>query len=71
MNTEKHRILITNDDGYDSEGIKLLHDAAKVFSDEITIIAPADEQSGKSQALTLSNIIRLNNIKVMINNSNM
>lgn len=63
MNTEKYRILITNDDGYASEGIKLLHDTAKVFSDDVTIIAPADEQSGKSQALTLSNIIRLNNIK--------
>jgi len=63
MIDKKYRILITNDDGYASEGIKVLHEAAKKFSDDVTIIAPAGEQSGKSQALTLSNIIRLNKIK--------
>ena len=53
------KILITNDDGINAPGIKLLNRVAREFSDDITIIAPEREQSGRSQAMSLSDIIRL------------
>tara|TARA_B110000438_G_scaffold302353_1_gene359779 strand:+ start:319 stop:1107 length:789 start_codon:yes stop_codon:yes gene_type:complete len=53
------KILITNDDGINAPGIKLLNKVAREFSNDITIIAPEREQSGRSQAMSLSDIIRL------------
>ena len=52
------RILITNDDGINAPGIELLINAAKKISNDITIIAPEREQSGRSQAMSLADIIR-------------
>jgi len=46
------KILITNDDGINAEGLKLLVDKAKKFG-EVMVVAPKVEQSGKSHALTL------------------
>ena len=48
------KILITNDDGINAPGIELLINAAKRISNDITIIAPEREQSGRSQAMSLS-----------------
>ena len=56
------RILITNDDGINAPGIELLINAAKKISNDITIIAPEREQSGRSQAMSLADIIRLREI---------
>jgi len=53
------KILITNDDGINAPGIAMLAEVAKIISDDITIIAPEREQSGRSQAMSLSDIIRL------------
>ncbi len=58
----KKKILITNDDGINAPGIELLINAAKKISNDITIIAPEREQSGRSQAMSLSDIIRLREI---------
>ena len=46
------RILITNDDGIDALGIRLLFEWAKKLG-EITIVAPKIEQSGKSHSIEL------------------
>ncbi|MCF0191675.1 MAG: 5'/3'-nucleotidase SurE [Marinilabiliaceae bacterium] len=46
------RILITNDDGYRSPGIKLLASIAKSLG-EVYIVAPESGQSGKSHAITV------------------
>lgn len=46
------RILITNDDGYQSRGIRVLADIMKQFG-EVTVLAPAEHQSGKSMAVDL------------------
>jgi 5'-nucleotidase len=46
-------VLITNDDGIEAAGIRALCDAAKAYAEEITIIAPAKQQSGASFSLTL------------------
>ena len=49
------KILITNDDGIDAYGISLLTQFASTISDDITIVAPMDNRSGTSQAITLQN----------------
>lgn len=44
------RILITNDDGFDSIGIRLLAQWAKKLG-EVTVVAPKTEQSGTSHGI--------------------
>lgn len=46
------KILITNDDGITSDGLKLLVSKARKYG-EIIIIAPENEQSGKSQSIEI------------------
>ena len=46
------RILITNDDGYEAKGIKVLAEIMSNFG-EVTVIAPKKHQSGMSMALSL------------------
>ena len=46
------RILITNDDGYNAKGIKVLAEIMKQFG-EVTVIAPKTHQSGMSMAVSL------------------
>ena len=53
------RILLTNDDGYHAPGLKVLEEIASRYSDDVWIVAPADEQSGKSRSLTLTQPIRV------------
>ncbi len=53
------RILITNDDGINAPGIYVLEKIAAKFSDDIWIVAPAEEQSGAGHSLTLTKPIRL------------
>ena len=45
-------ILITNDDGYSSKGIKVLADIMKKYGN-VTVIAPKHHQSGMSMAVSL------------------
>jgi 5'-nucleotidase len=53
----KH-ILITNDDGYDSVGLKALVDALAPLA-KITIVAPASEKSACGHSMTLTKPLRL------------
>jgi 5'-nucleotidase len=55
------RILVTNDDGYRSEGIKALAEAVAPFGD-VTIVAPTTEASAIGHALTLRRPLRLEHI---------
>jgi 5'-nucleotidase len=55
------RILVTNDDGYRSEGIKALADVLGRFG-EVTIVAPTIEASAIGHALTLRRPLRLEHI---------
>ena len=52
------RILVTNDDGVHSEGIRALADAVAPFGD-ITIVAPIQEASAIGHALTLRRPLRI------------
>jgi 5'-nucleotidase len=45
-------ILISNDDGIDSTGIKVLEDALRPLG-RVVVVAPDSEQSGSSHSLTL------------------
>jgi 5'-nucleotidase len=53
------RILLTNDDGYHAPGLKILEDIAATLSDDVWIVAPAEEQSGAGHSLTLSQPVRI------------
>src|SRR2546425_8090906 len=52
------RILVTNDDGIYSEGLRKLAGALRPLG-EIIIVAPDREQSAASHALTLNRPLRL------------
>ena len=47
------KILITNDDGYESEGLLALIDALKDMA-HITVVAPSSEKSACGHSLTLT-----------------
>jgi 5'-nucleotidase len=53
------RILLTNDDGVNATGLKVLEAVARRFSDDIWTVAPAEERSGAGHSLTLTVPIRL------------
>ena len=53
------RILLTNDDGIHAPGLEVLEAIARQFSDDVWIVAPAEEQSGAGHSLTLSRPVRL------------
>ncbi|MDB5706876.1 MAG: stationary phase survival protein SurE [Sphingomonas bacterium] len=53
------RILLTNDDGVHARGLEVLERIARTLSDDITIVAPLEEQSGKGRSLTLTEPLRL------------
>lgn len=53
------RILLTNDDGVNAPGLAVLETIARTLSDDITIVAPAEEQSGAGRSLTLTRPIRM------------
>jgi 5'-nucleotidase len=55
------RILVTNDDGYRSEGLIALADALRPLGD-VTIVAPMTEASAIGHALTLRRPLRLEHI---------
>src|SRR5215469_9154412 len=56
------RILVTNDDGYRSEGIRALAEALAPLGD-VTIVAPTTEKSAIGHALTLRQVLRLEHIE--------
>ena len=59
----KPNILIVNDDGILSPGIKALAEALESLG-SITIVAPEKEQSGKSHSISLNTPIRIKPVKL-------
>lgn len=57
------KILLTNDDGIHAPGLRVLETIARTISDDITIVAPEIEQSGKSRAVTLTEPLRVREIE--------
>src|SRR5438034_4735829 len=55
------RIVVTNDDGYRSDGLIVLADRLKRIG-EVTVVAPVEEASAIGHALTLRHPLRLERI---------
>ncbi len=53
------RILVTNDDGINAPGLKVLTQVAKSLSEDVWVVAPESEQSAVAHALTLRRPLRL------------
>ena len=53
------RILVCNDDGIDSPGLKVLERVAKSLTPDVWVVAPQTEQSAVSHSLTLSVPLRV------------
>ncbi|MGL4461908.1 MAG: 5'/3'-nucleotidase SurE, partial [Planctomycetia bacterium] len=47
------RILLTNDDGIYAPGLRALHRALRAAGHDVTLVAPASEQSAVGHSITL------------------
>jgi 5'-nucleotidase len=56
------RILVTNDDGINAPGLKVLEKIAKRISKEVWVVAPEVEQSGAGHSLTINSPLRYREI---------
>jgi 5'-nucleotidase len=59
--SKRKRILLTNDDGYFSDGINILYNELKKAA-EVCIVAPDREQSASSHSLTLDRPLRVHKL---------
>lgn len=59
----KPLILVTNDDGITSKGIRLLVNVAKEFG-KVIVVAPNSPQSAMGHAITIGNILRLDPVDI-------
>lgn len=59
MSQKRPLILVTNDDGIFSKGIRSLFEAVQGFGD-VVVIAPDSPQSGMGHAITIHDPLRLN-----------
>ena len=48
------RILLSNDDGVQAPGLACLEEIASTLSDDVWVVAPADEQSGASRKISFT-----------------
>jgi 5'-nucleotidase len=53
------RVLLTNDDGINAQGLAALETIAGSLSQDVWVCAPESEQSGASRALTLAEPLRV------------
>ena len=56
------RVLISNDDGINSSGIKVLEKAVREIVREVWVVAPETEQSAASHSLTIRRPLRLRRV---------
>ncbi len=59
LELRRARILVSNDDGIEAHGLKLLVKLARSFSDDVWVCAPEAEQSGASHSLTIARPLRI------------
>ena len=57
-------VLITNDDGYNAKGIKKLKEISSSLFENIWLLAPKKNQSGKSHSITINKKLSINKIKI-------
>jgi 5'-nucleotidase len=56
------RVLVSNDDGVDAPGIRILADGLRAAGHDVTVVAPDRDRSGASNSLTLDNPIRIRQV---------
>jgi len=56
------RVLVSNDDGVDAPGIRMLAEVLRQAGHEVTVVAPDRDRSGASNSLTLDLPIRVRRI---------
>lgn len=56
------RILVSNDDGINAPGIKIMEKIAKSISNDVWVVAPEMEQSGAGHSITLHEPLRIRRI---------
>ena len=59
MNLTNSRIVVVNDDGIDARGLSILEEAAKQHSDDVWVVAPATDQSGRARAMSYRQEVRV------------
>ena len=59
MELKGARILVSNDDGINAPGLKVLEKIAKGLSDDVWTVAPESEQSASGHSLTLTLPLRV------------
>ena len=47
------RVLLTNDDGIEAEGLRILREIASDLTDDIWVVAPSEDRSGSARSLSL------------------
>jgi 5'-nucleotidase len=52
------KLLLTNDDGFDAPGLRILTEVAEELAEEVWIVAPNYDQSGTSHSLSLHSPLR-------------
>ena len=52
MNIRERRIIVVNDDGIDAHGLSILERAARRCCEDVWVVAPAENQSGRGRALS-------------------
>ncbi|HEX2113050.1 MAG TPA: 5'/3'-nucleotidase SurE [Alphaproteobacteria bacterium] len=62
LDLAKARILVTNDDGIQAPGIKVLEAIARDLSKDVWVVAPETEQSAASHSLTLRRPLRIRQV---------
>jgi len=58
MSDKLKKIFLTNDDGWDSKGLKVLIETLKPLG-QLTIVAPANEKSASGHSMTLTRPMKL------------
>jgi len=53
------RVMVCNDDGFESEGIRILLDTIRSFSDDVWLVAPNTNQSARSRAYSIAQDVRV------------
>jgi 5'-nucleotidase len=59
VRTVLDRVMLTNDDGIDAPGMKVLEEIAAQIAREVWVVAPEHDQSGQSHAISLHHALRI------------
>ena len=59
---KRARILVTNDDGINAPGLRVLERIARTLSKDVWVVAPETNQSGASHSLTMHRPLRIRKV---------